>query len=184
MSQSIVLCSVSIRKIREICGHFTLGSGFAGRWVSQPVPRGGPGHRPQFFVHFVLIPPRRVPSERDILIDRHQLAAVEDGCRPGECFTYCVELDRGTEPVRRFSSDDESCERKIRIYDQHRAVSHPYFVLFLAPTWERITRILSVTAARSPAAPRLRRSCRRTILCLIAASERTETSPFLCCRLT
>ena len=47
--------------------------------IGKPTDNNVRRGKAKFFVQFALTPPGRIPTERNVLVDRHQLAAVEDG---------------------------------------------------------------------------------------------------------
>jgi hypothetical protein len=85
--------------------------------VPQPVPHRGPRHRPKLLMQLPLVPPGRIPPEGDVLVDRHQLAAVQDA-RPDVVHLVAagrqggarrIALEEGPEPTHgpRTASVDE-----------------------------------------------------------------------------
>src|ERR1019366_4223392 len=46
--------------------------------VLQPIPSRSPHQTPKFCVHFLLVPPRRVPADGATLIKLHQVAAMKN----------------------------------------------------------------------------------------------------------
>jgi hypothetical protein len=46
--------------------------------VLQPIPGCSPHQTPEFSVHFLLIPPRRVPTDSTALIELHQVASMKN----------------------------------------------------------------------------------------------------------
>ena len=73
----------------------------------EPVAQSDPCQNPKLIMEFILVPPRRVPSEGEVLIELHQLASMKNArskvvhlCAPfpqGE--TGRVSLEEGSESL-------------------------------------------------------------------------------------
>ena len=53
-----------------------LRSGY--RLILEPVAQSDPCQNPKLIMEFILVPPRRVPSEGEVLIELHQLASMKN----------------------------------------------------------------------------------------------------------